>query len=503
MRREIEMAVIFGTANNDTLNGTGQFDVILGFAGNDMVSGKGGNDILGGNSGNDTLMGGSDSDVLNGGRDNDLLIGGRSQDNVNGNSGDDILMGDGGARLFALTNNNMLVAFDADRPERATPIQVTGISGTLVGVDFRPANGQLFGVTSTNQVYTIDPTTGAATLVANNPIPFTLNGNSFGVDFNPNPDRIRLVSDAEQNIRLNPATGGVALNPNGTPAIDTPLAYAPSDRSANQNPNIVAAGYTNSVAPSPDAPNRRTTLYEIDSNLDTLVTQGSRNFLMGDPNTPDSPNAGRLFTVGSLGVDFSGDAGLDIFSINTGNPNNSINIAYAVDGSTLYGIDLDSGAASKLGTVGNGSFDLIGLAATNALETGSAASDRLTGGSGNDTLIGGMGSDTLNGGGGADGFSFSSPTNGIDTITDFSVLDDTIFVSASGFGGGLVAGAVITADQFAIGSAAADASDRFIYNSATGALFFDVDGSGGAAQVQIASLSRGLSLTNNDIFVNP
>jgi Ca2+-binding RTX toxin-like protein len=494
------MATIFGTANNDILNGTGQLDVILGFVGNDIVSGMGGNDILSGNTGNDTLMGGSESDVLNGGRDNDLVIGGRGQDIVNGNSDDDILIGDGGARLFALTNNNMLVAFDADRPEQATPIQVTGISGTLVGVDFRPANGQLFGVSSTNQVYTINPTTGAATLVSNNPVPFTLNGNSFGVDFNPNPDRIRLVSDAEQNIRLNPATGGLALNPNGTPAIDTSLAYASGDVNANKNPNIVAAGYTNSVAPSPDAPNRRTTLYEIDSNLDILVTQGSRNFLTGDPNTPDSPNGGKLFTVGSLGVDFVGDAGFDIFSINPGNPNNSINIAYAVDGSTLYGVDLASGAATKLGTVGNGSFDLIGLAATNVVESAGAAGDILTGSSGNDTLIGGIGSDTLNGGGGADSFSFISPTNGIDSI-DFSVVDDTIFVSASGFGGGLVAGAAITADQFVISSSAVDASDRFIYNSTTGALSFDVDGAGGAAQVQIASLSRGLALTNDDIFV--
>ncbi|WP_019498509.1 DUF4394 domain-containing protein [Pseudanabaena sp. PCC 6802] len=497
------MAIIFGTANNDNLNGIGQFDVILGFAGNDMVSGMGGNDLLGGNSGNDTLLGGNDDDVLNGGRDSDLLVGGRGQDTVNGNSDNDILLGDGGAMLFALTNNNMLVAFDADRPDRATPIQVTGINGTLVGVDFRPANGQLFGVTSTNQIYTINPTTGAATLVSNNPTPFTLNGNSFGVDFNPNPDRIRLVSDVEQNIRLNPATGGLASNPNGTPAIDTPLSYAPGDVNAGKNPNIVAAGYTNSVAPSPDAPNRRTTLYEIDSNRDALVTQGSRNFLMGDPNTPDSPNGGKLFTVGSLGVDFVGDAGLDILSINSGNPNNSVNIAYAVDGSTLYGIDLTSGAATKLGTVGNGSFDLIGLAATNAMETGSAASDRLTGGSGNDTLVGGVGSDTLSGGSGSDSFSFSSPSNGIDTITDFSVADDTISVSASGFGGGLVAGAPITADQFAIGSAAVDASDRFIYNSTNGALFFDVDGTGSTAQVQIASLTRGLVLTNNDIFVNP
>jgi Ca2+-binding RTX toxin-like protein len=498
------MTIFLGTSNDDILNGAGQADIILGFSGDDMLLGMGGNDILGGNSGDDTLLGGDDNDVLNGGRDNDLLVGGRGQDNLNSGRGDNnILIGDGGSRLFALTDNNLLVAFDSDRPNQAATIQLTGINGTLVGVDFRPANGQLFGVTNTNQVYIIDPKTGATTLVSNNPIPFTLNGKSFGVDFNPNPDRIRVVSDADQNLRLNPATGGLGLNPNGTVAIDGTLAYAPGDDNVNQNPNIVAAGYTNSVAPSPDVANRRTTLYEIDTNLDILVTQGSPNFLTGDPNTPVSPNTGQLFTVGSLGVDFIGDAGLDIFSLNPGNPNNSFNIAYAVDGSTLYSIDLTSGAATNLGTVGNGSFNLIGVAATNALESEGAANDRLTGASGNETLIGGVGNDILTGGAGADSFGFSSPANGIDTIADFSVDDDTIFVSASGFGGGLVAGATITADQFVIGSSAVDASDRFIYNSTNGAIFFDVDGVGGATQVQLAFLSPGLDLTNEGIFVTP
>lgn len=65
-----------------------------------------------------------------------------------------------------------------------------------------------------------------------------------------------------------------------------------------------------------------------------------------------------------------------------------------------------------------------------------------------------------------------------------------------------MAGGAITAAQFKISSAATDSSDRFIYNNANGALFFDSDGNiGGFAQVQIATLSSGLAMTNNDIFV--
>jgi Ca2+-binding RTX toxin-like protein len=508
---------VLGGRDNDLLDGGSGSDNLIGGSGNDTVLGGRDSDTLDGSSGNDNLRGGDGDDALLGGRDRDLLDGGRGRDSLLGGDGDDsliggigsdtldggngndILFGDGAARLFGLSDRNSLVSFDPDRPDQATTIQVTGLKGNLVGVDFRPANGQLFGVTDANQVYTINPTSGVATLVSNNPTPFTLNGNSFGVDFNPTPDRLRVVSDADQNLRLNPNTGGLALNPNGTVAIDGTLAYGAGDRNAGRNPNIVAAAYTNSVAPSPD-PARRTTLYEIDSNTDTLVTQGSINFLMGDPNTPVSPNTGQLFTVGSLGVDFQ-DAGFDIFSLNSGNPNNSVNIAYAVSDSSLYSLDLSTGSATNLGTVGNGSFNLIGLGTIGAMESARDAGDILTGASGNDTLIGGVGNDTLTGGAGMDSFSFTSPTNGVDTITDFSVANDTVFVSATSFGGGLVANTAISADQFVLGSSAMDATDRFIYNSMNGMLSFDVDGTGGVRQMQLASLSPGLSLTANDIFV--
>lgn len=60
---------------------------------------------------------------------------------------------------------------------------------------------------------------------------------------------------------------------------------------------------------------------------------------------------------------------------------------------------------------------------------------------------------------------------------------------------------MITPDQFFIGASAMDAADRFIYNSKSGALFFDVYGTGGMAQMQISSLATGLGLTNNDILV--
>lgn len=127
--------------------------------------------------------------------------------------------------------------------------------------------------------------------------------------------------------------------------------------------------------------------------------------------------------------------------------------------------------------------------------------DELYGGTGNDFLYGGYGKDTLVGGTGADKYFFDSPLEGIDTIKDFLGQEgDKIEVSASGFGGGLVAG-VLPNNQFIIGSAATTAEHRFIYNQGTGEMFFDLDGNGAAAQVLFAKLSPSLSLISSDINV--
>ncbi|MEQ9666817.1 hypothetical protein [Coleofasciculus sp. G2-EDA-02] len=113
---------------------------------------------------------------------------------------------------------------------------------------------------------------------------------------------------------------------------------------------------------------------------------------------------------------------------------------------------------------------------------------------------GGSGNDLLHGGSGADKFAFYSKNEGIDTIIDFDVRSDKIQVDDRGFGGGLRRG-TLDSSQFTIGSRASDRSDRFIYNNRTGALFFDADGIGGSAQVQFATLDRGLNLSSSDIVV--
>lgn len=132
---------------------------------------------------------------------------------------------------------------------------------------------------------------------------------------------------------------------------------------------------------------------------------------------------------------------------------------------------------------------------------GSANSDTLLGGLGNDTLLGGKGANSLTGNEGSDSFRFDHLDQAGDTITDFVAADDQILIRAAGFGGGLAAGAAISASQFVLGAAAADGSDRFIYNNTSGELFFDRDGTGSHAQVLLATLSGTPTLSNADIVV--
>jgi Ca2+-binding RTX toxin-like protein len=163
---------------------------------------------------------------------------------------------------------------------------------------------------------------------------------------------------------------------------------------------------------------------------------------------------------------------------------------------------------------GNGNDILSGQAGNDTIRggigsdglAGGDGNDRLLGGAGNDRLAGHAGNDTLTGGSGNDRFIFDRPTDGVDRITDFVVGEDKIIFAAYLFGldfpiSPSTPNRTIAEDQFHIGAGAGDASDRIIYNNITGGLFFDGDGTGAIAQVQLASLSPGLAMTNADILL--
>jgi Ca2+-binding RTX toxin-like protein len=143
---------------------------------------------------------------------------------------------------------------------------------------------------------------------------------------------------------------------------------------------------------------------------------------------------------------------------------------------------------------------LILTGTANLNGTGNTLNNTLTGNTGNNILTGAAGNDTLIGSGGSDKFVFNSSTEGTDTITDFSTTVDIINVKASGFAGGLTPG-VLPNTKFVLGSSALDTNTRFIYNQPTGALWFDSDGTGSVAPLQIATLSNPANLSSNQIVV--
>ncbi|MGH9766513.1 MAG: DUF4394 domain-containing protein [Blastocatellia bacterium] len=242
-------------------------------------------------------------------------------------------------RVYAVTAGNNLISFAAGAP--GTILSTAAITGlaqgeTIVGIDFRPRNNQLYGVSSASRIYTINLTTGAATAVGASAFTPALNGTAFGFDFNPVPDRIRITSDADQNLRLNPDTGAGVVT-------DMTLAYATGDANAGANPNVVGVAYTNSFNGTTS-----TTLYGIDSNLDILVRQGSVG------GAPDSPNNGRLNTIGALGVNTTDQIGFDVIA-----PNDVAFVSLTSQGassSSLYSVNLNTGAVTSIGAIGGGAI---------------------------------------------------------------------------------------------------------------------------------------------------
>ncbi|MER8548307.1 calcium-binding protein [Mesorhizobium sp. M1169] len=133
--------------------------------------------------------------------------------------------------------------------------------------------------------------------------------------------------------------------------------------------------------------------------------------------------------------------------------------------------------------------------------TGNAFAQTIQGNAGANVINGGGGADILTGNGGNDAFVFNSAlgAGNIDKVTDFNKLQDKIQLDDAVFAGLKLGG--LSSDAFFAGTAAHDSSDHIIYNSSTGALSFDSDGIGGAAQIQFATLSPGLSLTAGSFLV--
>ena len=135
---------------------------------------------------------------------------------------------------------------------------------------------------------------------------------------------------------------------------------------------------------------------------------------------------------------------------------------------------------------------------------GGAGADTLDGGAGDDQLVGNEGNDVLIGGSGSDQFLFNTAlgSSNVDAISDYGSADDVILLDDAIFAGLGVAGTSLAADAFTMGAAATTSAQRIIYNSDTGALFYDADGSGAGAAVHWATLTGApLGMSNMEFLI--
>jgi len=247
--------------------------------------------------------------------------------------------------LVGLTSANELAHIDTSNIAAATTTAITGLAvgDRFVGIDLRPKDNKIYGITLSSQLYTVNEITGAATWVAALSAQVISASLGYGIDFNPVADfagatSLRLVSSTGSNFAVNATTGVVG------------------NAASNIGAGYTAVSYSNSM-PLPNAAPASTALYYIDSNTD-LLSKASSAF-----------NAPTITVVGALGVDALKANGFEILG------NGSAYAALNLDaGSSLttgvYGINLATGSASLLGTY-NGT--LSGLTVSAVPEPGSYA----------------------------------------------------------------------------------------------------------------------------------
>jgi Domain of unknown function (DUF4394) len=236
---------------------------------------------------------------------------------------------------YVTTDQNQLISFNVRKPDQLQSIRnISGLPAgvSLVGIDFRPKTGDLYGVGSNSVVYRVNPQTAIA--IAENvapgtppmDVPFTpaLNGTKFGIDFNPAPDAVRVVSDAQQNLRLSPDAGtvvGGAADGNLNPGM----------------PQVVGAAYTNSTFSFTQPPATAVQLYVLDRAQNQVCLQ-------------NPPNAGTLTMCQPLdGVKLGRDTGWDIAGPD------DIGYLATTDRrgrATLYAVDETTGDTSKIDRIG-------------------------------------------------------------------------------------------------------------------------------------------------------
>ena len=542
-----------------TGTGNALANVMTGANDADTLFGLDGNDTLNGGVGGDTLNGGNGNDILNGNNDNDTLIGGDGADTLDGGSGADNLAGGNGNDIYLVDNLADVITElpnPVPAPPAATPVPGndtvrTSLTSFTLGVTAASLNVE--NLTYTGAAAFSGVGTAGANVMIGGSGSDTLNGldgnDTFTggagadiIDGGAGIDRVIYSAGAVNIVLADSPTDGFANN-DGTGAIDI---LRNIENVTGSNGNDIISG------------NSSANIFDSGIGDDTLSGGAGNDVLNGGVgNDTLNGDVGNDMLNGSAGVDalngnvgndtLNGGSGADTLTGGIGDDTYIDSAAATLDplaadafielagqgtdtvqtnrASYTLGANLENlryvgtlafngvgNAAANVLTGGVGADTLSGLDGIDSLSGGSgndilsggAGNDILSGDAGNDTLTGGAGVDSLSGGAGNDIFVFNAADTftSLDTISSFANVagnDDTIHLDDLVFIG--LAAGTLAATAFVTGTAALDAGDRIVYNATTGALYFDSDGTGAAAQLQFATLIPAATLSNVDFMV--
>ena len=411
--------------------------------------------LISGANGNDTLTGGTANDTLNGGAGNDILHGGK---------GADTLTGGAGADQFFIDKADMASGVD-----KITDFTGAG-NGDVAGDDKILLSG--FSAAATVSLLSVNATAHT----------YKVTDGGFTGTF---------IAVYAGNAVLQ--VGDYVFTPPPAVTYHSPVAGNDLATVLATGPRTITLTTASLMANDSDADGDAISITGV-----TAAAHGTAVF--HDNGTVTTADDYITYTP------TSGYAGADNFSyiLSDGTTTSNGTVTVTVQAETV------SGPTYTSGTAGNDTYNFSAATATqtvagnggnDTITTGSAA-DTINGGAGNDVINGGAGKDTLTGGADQDTFVFTSADG--DKIVDFSVADDTIALSKATFGALTEQNNVdhiLMASQFVIGAAATTVDQHVIYNASTGALYYDADGNGASAMVQIALLGKNLALTHDDFVV--
>lgn len=393
---------------------------------------------------NDTLAGGAGDDILRGDGGDDILDGGGGRNILNGGAGNDTYRANASDVIEdGAGSNDTVILVSGERYTMAAGIEALVIAADLQGVS-AAGNGLRNTLTGNRFGNTLDGAAGADTLDGGD-----------GFDF-------ASYASAASGVTVNLATGA---NPDG----DTFISIE----------GVIGSSFADILT------GNGSSILKARGGDDTYMVYS------GDI-VEETADEGRdtVIVGGSYGL--NADAHIEVLQLSGISSKTSANLTGSDTANEIFGH--------------TGRNALKGLGGDDVLKA-SSGDDRIYGDAGSDTLHGGSGNDKLYSGTGRDVFVFDtklSNTKNVDRIYDFNTKYDSFHLENKIFtrlGKDSSKGVKFKSDRFAKGKTAQDREDRIIYDKDTGALYYDKDGTGSAAQIKIATLNKNLKIYSHDFYV--